>query len=370
MGALQSARIGDPARQGWRRYLGTFLALPVLIVLGAEPTREADRRLAAAVWIGRLLIFLAAIGGFWWLVTPVLALQQRVGVWLALAVFGPIGTLLELIALAGMLQTVALHWRGRRAMATVVSATNPSEDTRFQFSDPDGQTHIVSRPVMSVDREFGAGQQVPLIYLPGHPETFVVDKFGDKWGVPLLFFALGLLILLLWSVYAFGLQQYITTRASVFVPLIFCTVGGIFAAIGFTFFVKILRFRREALRTTGVIVASQSVRELRAERSRKEGNQVLTEAPTPSSSECQRWTITVEFAEATGTARRANLDVSKAAGDQVYRVGDPQSVLYHPDRPWEIQIDASSTWIGPLLLGLLGAFFVVAGMISWIVGMS
>lgn len=252
--------------QTWRRAFWKALALPVLVILDIEPGRGADRRLAAAFWIVRALIFLAFIAGLFWLVEPFLALADRVEVFLALVVFGILGTLFELVALDGFLQVAVLLWRGRRTTATVVPGADPSEEPRFQFSDPGGQTHVVRGPVSSVHREYGAGQQVPLVYLPGRPEKFVVDRFGDKWGVPLFFFVLGLLILLPWSVFAFGLKRYITTRIAVFGPLMFLAVGGIFASLGFTFAVKALRFRRRALWATGVIVAAKSQRELWAER--------------------------------------------------------------------------------------------------------
>jgi hypothetical protein len=354
--------------RSWRRTLWAILALPLILLLNAQPERGADRRLAAAVWVVRLLIFIAAISGFFWLVAPFLAVQQQVGLWLALVVFGLLGTLLEVLAVAGVIQVVVLLCWGRRTMATVVSDPSPSEDPRFQFNDQNGQTHVVSGAVVSASRAYGAGQQVPLLYLPGRPETFVVDRFGDKWRVAIFFFVLGLLILLPWSVFTFALRRFITARTAVFGPLIFVAVGGLFAALGLTAAVKGVRFRRRAARTAGVIVESKSRREVWAERARKEGQKLLTELPAGGPGESELWTITVEFADAAGTTRRATTEVSKADGRQVYQVGDQQPILYDPERPWEIQTDAAWNWVGPLVVGVFGSAFVVVGLLLWIVG--
>jgi hypothetical protein len=192
--------------QAWRRFW-MILVLPVIILLDATPERGANWRLTAAVWIVQMLLFLAAIAGFRWLVGPFLALRDRVGAWLALVVFGILGTFLVLAALAAFLHVAVLLCWGRRVVATVAPKTSPSGDPTFQFSDPSGAPHIVSGPTVSATREYGTGQRVPLVYWPGRPQMFVVDRFGDTWGVPLFFFVLGLLILLPWSVFAFDLER-------------------------------------------------------------------------------------------------------------------------------------------------------------------
>jgi hypothetical protein len=155
---------------------------------------------------------------------------------------------------------------------------------------------------------------------------------------------------------------------AMFASLMSLAVGSIFASLGFTSAVKALRFQQRAHRATGVIVAAKSRRELWAESAQKEGRKVLTELPMPSPGESEWWTITVEFADAAGATRRANVDVSKVAGEQAYQVGDPQPILYDPEPPWEIQTDTAWNWFGPLVLGALGTVFVAAGVVLWIVG--
>src|SRR5436190_1249769 len=80
---------------------------------------------------------------------------------------------------------------GHRARATVVDNVGPSDSPRFHFTDAEGRQHEVSGAVMSLNRAFAAGQRVPLLYLPGRPQTFVIDWFGDKWGAPLFFLLVG-----------------------------------------------------------------------------------------------------------------------------------------------------------------------------------
>src|SRR5437879_497191 len=118
----------------WRRFLLAILAVPLLVLLNATPERGADRRLTAAVFILQVLIFVAAIAGFFWLVAPILTLQERIGPWLAIAVIGTFGTFLAVVGLAGCVQTAVLLRQGRRATATIVGDTNPCDKPQFQFS--------------------------------------------------------------------------------------------------------------------------------------------------------------------------------------------------------------------------------------------
>lgn len=94
----------------------------------------------------------------------------------------------------------------------------------------------------------------------------------------------------------------------------------------------------------------------------------MTKLPAPEPGESEWWTITVEFADAAGATRRANVEVSKVAGRQAYQVGDPLEILYDPERPWEIQTGTAWNWFGPLVLGAFGTVFVAAGVVLWIVG--
>jgi hypothetical protein len=337
--------------RSWHRFLWAILDLSLIIFLDATPGPGANRRLAVVVaWTLRALFFIAFVAGFFWLVEPLLRVRERVGLWLALVVFGILGAFLELVALAVFLRVAVLLWRGRRTTATVVSDTSPFDDPKFQFSDPSGQAHLVSGPVSSVRRAYGAGQRVPLIYLPGRPETFVVDHFRDKWGAPLIFFVLGLLILLPWSVFAFDLERFIRARLSVFAPLIFLMAGVVCSALALTLAVKALRFRRRAVKAVGVIVESKNPR---------------------GPGESDGWAITVEFADEAGSQRRGTATVSKVAWRRAYQVGDQQPILYDPEHPWEIQADTFlERFVGPLILAALGAGCITAGVAVWIFGIS
>lgn len=191
--------------QRWR-LLGEILATPLLVIADATPEPGSNRRLAAVVltfqWLFRIYLIACIVGAFWlgagsvWpnggfgpLPDAILKIQE----WLAVAVIGTFGMLFVLVAIAGFVQVVFMLWRGQRAMATVVSHADRRDE--FRFTDSNGQTHFVSGPLASFGGAPHEGQQLLLVYLPGRPETFLVDRFQDKWLPPLVLFLLGLLIL-------------------------------------------------------------------------------------------------------------------------------------------------------------------------------
>jgi hypothetical protein len=347
----------------WGRFFLAILALPVLILLNATPDRGADRRLAVAVRIGQVLLLLAAVTGFFWLVAPVIAVRNRVGGWLAVAVFGTLGTFLTAVALAGFAQVMALRLRGRRAMATVVEGTSPAEKPQFQFTDANGRAHVVSGPVSAVNRGYGADQRVPLLYLPGHPDTFVVDRFADQWGPTLCVLVLGLLLLFPASVFAFGLEPLLT-GAKRFGPVLFLAVGGTFAGLGFGFAVREVRFRLRAARAIGVVTDSRRGGVMPAiERAREEGRAILTRLPDPAPGESEPWVITVEFEDAAEAKRRGYAEVYKVRGQRAYEIGDRVPVFYDPGQPVDLRVRTYWNWAAPLGVGMFGMVFVVVGLL-------
>jgi hypothetical protein len=282
--------------------------------------------------------------------------------WLAVAVIGPIAAVLVMAALAGLFQVAALVWRGRRTTATVVADTGPVGSPKFRFTDEEGQTHLVSKAVVSVQRALGAGQRVSLIYLPGHPETFVLDRFADKWGFLLLVFLVGLIPLFICLVLVFHLEQAIMD-SGFFAPLLCLTVGGFFSALAFPAVVKTLRFRGTAVETVATITAAQRGGIWPAiERDRMEGVKALIELPETDAGEPEPWILSVEFEDATGAKRRGFAEVSRPAAQRAYEVGDPVPILYEPQRPWDAQTDTFLTWFGPLLVAGFAAALLIVGL--------
>ncbi len=287
-----------------------------------------------------------------------------VGAWLAVAVIGTIGALLLIVGVAGWLRMVVLLWRGWRTTATVAGDTSPGEDPKFSFTDENGQTHVVSQAVASLKRKYHAGAEVPLIYLPERPETFVVDRFGDKWGILLFLLLLGLMLLLPCLAFVFGPPRFIFTRA--FATLAFLTFGVACMALGFVLAVRALRFQQRAAQAVAII--SQAKRggiQPHIDRAGKEGRKFLTELPPPEPGQPEPWIIRVEFEDLMGTKRQATALVSKPSAGRAYEVGEQVSILYDPECPWDIRIDTSLNWFGPFLLGIFGVAFLAAALVLW-----
>jgi hypothetical protein len=349
--------------RGFLRAVGGVV-LDLLWVLGfVQPDRAVRRGWRARVvyLLGLLLVIAFAAG---WLPLVILRVRANVAGWLAVVVIGALGVFFTLLALAGFAQMAYLLWVGRRVTATVVCETESSADPHFRFTDPNGETIQVRGPVSSVTRAYGAGEQVPLVYDPDHPATFVVDRFGDKWGLPLLLLGLGLICLLGPAIFLFDLSPFIARRLNLFAPLMFVLVGGFFAACGFTALVKGVRFRRRAARAVGVVVGSERGGLWPAiERRRAQGQKLLNEPPPPGPGAADRRLITVEFEDAAGARHRGSAEVSGCPGRPGYEVGAPVPVRYDPARPWDIQTDTSWHWFGPLVVGVFGSVFVVVGLL-------
>jgi hypothetical protein len=197
----------------WGRRLVTVLAVPLLVITdaerqpGTEPRDEPERRFDAVVrvlqWVLRVYVIVGLVVWFWqprprWgangfgpLLSPVFEVHE----WLAIVVIGALGVFFVVVALVALGLVVSLLLRGRRTTAEVVSDTGPTGSPEFRFTDRDGQTRQVSGALVGCRGRFHAGQRVPLVYLPRHPETFLPDRFRDKWGVPLFMLLLGLAVL-------------------------------------------------------------------------------------------------------------------------------------------------------------------------------
>jgi hypothetical protein len=195
------------------RLLLTILAVPLLVITdaerepGTEPRDESQRRFDAVVralqWLFRAFVIVCLVAWLWqppprWGANgfgPVLGPVFTVHEWLAIVVIGALGVFFVAVALVAFALVADLMLRGRRATAEVVSDAGPTGGPEFRFTDRDGRTHVVSGALVSCRSRFRAGERVPLVYLPRHPETFVLNRFRDKWGVPLLMLLLGLAVL-------------------------------------------------------------------------------------------------------------------------------------------------------------------------------
>jgi hypothetical protein len=351
----------------WRRILWVIFVLPLLVLTGA--TREDDWREKALVAALQISLVVAAFAGFVWGVEPVFRLQAWIVVTLAtlaVTLIGGFGSLLLLTAIAGLFVMTFLVCAGRRTIATVVSDTSPSCNPKFQFTDDNGQTHLVNKAVASIGRAYHSGQQVALIYWARRPNWFVVNRFSDKWGPFIFLLCLGVLLVGPCVAVVFSLDQVFSVRPDLFGAGICFLVGGIFSACGFIAAIKALRFRGRAAQAVGIIVESKEggIRGT-AEQRRQEGYKILTELPAPERGDALHWEITVEFEDAAGTTRRGTAEVSKSYGSRAYELGEQVSILYDPQCPAEVRTRSFFNWFGPLAVAVFGTLILAAGVFLW-----
>src|SRR2546425_4336344 len=162
--------------------------------------------------------------------------------------------------------------------------------------------------------------------------------------------------------------------------LVFLGVGAVLCLGAFALALKTHRFRQRAARAVGTIIESKRGGIGAAvEREREKGRKILDLDPVatsyPGATEIS-WTITVAFDDATGARRQGTTEVarrfglsftqlhwrrlSKRFGRRFYEVGDQVPILYDPESPSVIRIDSfMEQWFGPLVLGALGAGFLV-----------
>jgi hypothetical protein len=186
-----------------------IFAVPLLVITdaqrepGTKPRDQSERRFDAVVrvlqWLLRIGVIACLVVWLWqpwpWRgingFGPLSGLVFAIHEWLAISVIGTLGVLLVVVSLVAFSLVVSLLLRGCRAIAEVTSETVPE----FRFTGRDGETHVVRGALVSWRSRFHKGQRVPLIYSAQRPETFVLDRFRDKWGVPLLMLLLGLVVL-------------------------------------------------------------------------------------------------------------------------------------------------------------------------------
>jgi hypothetical protein len=279
-------------------------------------------------------------------------------IWVVAGLFGTLGGLLLLVGALALLQMVAIVWRGRRTIAMAVG--DAAENPKFSFTDDTGQTRVVSKAVSSIRRQYHDGEDVPLVYLPDKPDTFVVDRFGDKWGIPLVLVAVG--GLLLWPCLLFALGSLRQLLTLTFVAVLFTAIGLICLSLGLTLTIRELRFRRRALPASARIREAKCSATAAIERNEGEDREVLTRLPRQRDDE--PWTLLVEFDDFWGNKRQGRIQLASSPGQPGFETGGQVSILYDPDAPWDIRQGGASHWFGPLVLILIGLGFVAAGVVT------
>ena len=128
------------------------------------------------------------------------------------------------------------------------------------------------------------------------------------------------------------------------------------------------RILRKGSHAEGIIVEAEQGKKGRVdrERQRAEGYKVfVVKRPYdvhPATAFI--WTLTIEFEDATGARQQGTIDAG--AGKIPYEVGQRVPIWYDPKQPSAIRIDSfTELWGGPLLIGVLGASFIVFGLLLW-----
>ena len=203
----------------------------------------------------------------------------------AVVVFALLGVLSVALGAYAFLQRCWLMAFGEHAIGTVVGLVadekSPTPDEpvtefdflpamphlRIAFTDHFGESHEVTSDISVSPKTFRPGDNVPVLYRSGHPETFVVNRFWMKWGLPILFIGGGLVLLggpvaflgTVWPAFGAWAGRIGRQLAPVAVPLLAMGLPTLFALLGAQMIYRRLRRLREDFRTQGTIMATGSI---------------------------------------------------------------------------------------------------------------
>lgn len=54
-----------------------------------------------------------------------------------------------------------------------------------EFDDAQGKRHIIQQSIGFQSHQYGAGDKVPVLYLPNNPQVAKLDNFSAKWLFPI-----------------------------------------------------------------------------------------------------------------------------------------------------------------------------------------
>ncbi|MFV1968503.1 MAG: DUF3592 domain-containing protein [Pirellulaceae bacterium] len=202
---------------------------------------------------GAFLVFLAALGGLLVVVGGYAFLQRC---WLIAFGEHALGTVVGLVA--------DEKSPTPDEPVTEMDVLPPMSPLRITFTDYFGDSHEVTSDISVSPKKFRPGDQVPVLYRSGHPQTFVVNRFWMKWGGPMLFVGMGAALLIcpvaflgtVWPAFGEWAGYIVRQAAPWLAPIFVFGLPTMFVSWGAHMISQRLRRLREDDRTQGTIVVS------------------------------------------------------------------------------------------------------------------
>ncbi len=113
-------------------------------------------------------------------------------------VFGAVGLALSGVALASLQASRELGRTAERTFGTVVRLEVDGSDASapvVEFTTAAGETAQVQGTVFSKPPDFAVGDEVQVLVPPGRPQEAVIDSFTQRWLLPAIFGAMGIIFL-------------------------------------------------------------------------------------------------------------------------------------------------------------------------------
>jgi Protein of unknown function (DUF3592) len=301
---------------------------------------------------------------------------------IALAV---LGALLVALGAYSFLQRCWLIAFGEHAVGTVVAlvadeeSPTPAEPVRaldllppmphlrIAFTDYFGASHEVTSDISVSPKKFRPGDHVPVVFQRGHPETFFVNRFRMKWGVPLLFMGIGLALLggplaflaTYWP--AFGQRAaHVIRQASPWLgPTFVFGLPTLVVLWGVYMFYERLRRLRQDYRARGRIMATGFVTEMTRDRTSPDDQLGRT-------SRIWQW-IRVAYRDADGCEQTRTLSVSTGLVARRRREGQTVDLLVDRQAPQDILVnEAGELWFPPAMCVALGSIVLLVFTWAWV----
>jgi hypothetical protein len=241
---------------------------------------------------------------------------------------------------------------------------------QIRFTDYFGESHEVTSASSVSPKKFRIGDAVPVLYRSGRPDTFVVNRFGMKWSVPLLFVGLGLALLVgpliflgtLWPAFGTWAGRIVHQLAPVAAPLFTIGLPTLFALLGAHMIYQRLRRLREDFRTQGTIMTIGSVTAM------TEDTPDAIWGKRGMTSQILKW-VRVTYRDANNDEHTRIVPVSIGLLARSRREGQTVDLLIDRQAPQDILLnEPGELWFAPLMFLALGSLGALVFTWAWLSG--
>jgi hypothetical protein len=237
----------------------------------------------------------------------------------------------------------------------------PMPHLRISFTDYFGASHEVISDTSVSPKKFRPGDDVPVVYRSGHPETFFVNRFWVKWGGPMLFIGLGLTLLLcplaflgtVWPAFGDWAGHVVRQAAPWLAPIFVFGLPTMFVLLGAHMISQRLHRLREDDHTQGTILATG------LETYRPAGG-------AGHEREISGW-IRVAYSDRDGHKQTRTLSVTTGLAARRRQKGQIIELLVDPKAPQDILVnEAGELWFVPVMHVALGSICLLVFTWAWL----